>query len=223
MTNVSTVKKVALLLMPILAPLTVYWILSTGTSQLGQEIGFGLGYGFYWIFWCLVFPIWLVGSKGLKQMFRSVPNPFGKPAWWGALILLIPIVAAYFFVRFLGADEEMVPQSIIVLVIGTILMSLWNGTLEEILWRGSFIQIFPKRAFLGFLYPALGFSLWHFGPFLALYSWDTQKAIVLFIGGTLFGLCWNWIAAKTGSIRLATYSHILSNIVLMLTEGLMVL
>jgi membrane protease YdiL (CAAX protease family) len=41
-----------------------------------------------------------------------------------------------------------------------------DGTLEEVLWRGVYVREFPRQIVLGYLYPSLGFAVWHHKRFI---------------------------------------------------------
>ncbi|MTI96016.1 MAG: hypothetical protein FH749_11135 [Firmicutes bacterium] len=84
-------KKIALILAPILTPLSVY-LLMNASAHLHHMLSFSIGYAIYWFFWCLAFPLWLLGRQGLKKMLKTSAEPFGRPALLGALLLFIPLI-----------------------------------------------------------------------------------------------------------------------------------
>ncbi len=206
-------KKAALILAPIFVPLSVYLVMHW-TSELQHMVSFSLGYGLYWLFWCLAFPVWLMGWGQLKQVLLKVQQPLRKQAFLGVIILAIPVILSVVFTGPFEGERALWPESTLLMMLIAIPMSLWNGLLEEILWRGAFIRLFPKKLFCGVIYPAIGFGAWHLGPFLATEPWNIEQVFILLGGGAIFGLCWNYIAMKTGSIRYTVYSHILANIAL---------
>lgn len=206
-------KKIALILAPILVPVSVYLVL-TWTGDLHHMVSFSLGYGLYWLGWCIAFPVWLIGWDGLKKALARVPKPFGKPALLGIIVLAVPIILSFLFTGPFEGERDLWPESTLLMMLIAVPMSIWNGLLEEILWRGTFIKIFPKKWILGTIYPAIGFGAWHLGPFLATEPWSLGQVSILVVGGSILGFCWNYISMKTGSIRYAAYSHILANIAL---------
>ncbi len=206
-------KKLALILAPVLVPLSVYLVM-VWTGELNHMVSFSLAYGLYWIFWCLAFPMWIMGRSGLKKILEKAPEPFGRPAILGIIVLAIPIILSFIFTGPFEGERDLWPESTMLMMAVAIPMSIWNGLLEEILWRGAFIRVFPRKLFWGVIFPAIGFGAWHLGPFLATEPWDWGKVIILLGGGSILGLCWNYIAMKTGSIRYTVYSHILANIAL---------
>ncbi len=206
-------KKLALILAPIFVPFSVYLVM-TWAGEFHHMISFPLGYGLYWLGWCIAFPVWIMGWSGLKKILARVQDPFGTPALLGIILLAIPIILSFLFTGPFEGERDLWPESTFLMMLIAIPMSLWNGLLEEILWRGTFIQMFPKRLVLGIIYPAIGFGAWHLGPFLATETWNTEQVSILLGGGAILGLCWNYVAMKTGSIRYTVFSHILANIAL---------
>jgi membrane protease YdiL (CAAX protease family) len=99
--------------------------------------------------------------------------------------------------------------------IGTILLALVfaliNGTLEELLWRGALIATYPKKIWIGYIYPTLFFSAWHIAPELILPNPLSGGALSFICGALVMGFAWGWIAWRSRSILLTTVAHILTN------------
>ena len=218
--QISRIKRLALLAAPVVVPLTTLLIYRATYNRDGADAPAPFGTVFYWIVWCLLFPLWVLGPRELLDVLRPVPEPWGRPRRLGALLLAIPVLmgllglfAGLLPEEVFGTLLDMVPRSVLLLAVGVILVSVWNGVLEEVLWRGTFIRVFPDNRVAGYLYPAVGFGLWHLGPALGVAAFH-PAFLVIAGAGIVFGLCWGWVAWKTQSIFLAALSHVLSNMVL---------
>jgi membrane protease YdiL (CAAX protease family) len=79
------------------------------------------------------------------------------------------------------------------------------------LWRGAYTRLFPGRLFLGYIYPTFGFAIWHLAP-QSVHPIRMPGGVPAFIAGATFvGACWGWVAWRSGSIRWATLSHVLTD------------
>ena len=199
-------KQKALLATPWVLLGTTYLAFKGLVALWGPKWGYLAGFGFYWVLWCFVLPLWLLGWSGLRGSFRDVRPRLGKPGWVGALLLLLPIVGAASTVTVAKLPIVTLP-----ILLGSAALALVNGTLEEVLWRGAYIQLFPGRLFMGYIYPTLGFALWHLAP-QSVHPISMPGGVAAFItGATLMGACWGWVAWRTGSIRWSTLSHVLTD------------
>ncbi|NPV81950.1 MAG: CPBP family intramembrane metalloprotease [Firmicutes bacterium] len=72
--------------------------------------------------------------------------------------------------------------------------------LEEVLWRGTYVRIFPNHWFHGYIYPAIGFGVWHFSPQSVFPNTAPGGSVSLVIVAGLVGLMWGWAARRSGSI-----------------------
>lgn len=140
--------QVTLLIVPWLLLGTTYLVYQLLARRFGKKRGYLGGFLFYWIGWCLLFPLALLGPHALVQLFRSAGSPFGQPWWLGAFCLLAPPLVAYVLI-FPKALQKASRK----LVLVSALLALINGPLEEMLWRGAFITLFPGQFWLGLLYP----------------------------------------------------------------------
>jgi membrane protease YdiL (CAAX protease family) len=172
----------------------------------GPKIGYFAGFVFYWVVWGLLFPLWILRSQELLALFRDVYPRLGKPAWLGVVLLALPPLLAGTTVF-----PVKLPLASWSVILGSAGLALVNGTLEEVLWRGLYVRRFTGRIVLGYLYPALGFAFWHLAP-QAVHPITMPGGVAAFIAGALFfGLCWGWVAWRTGSIRWAVVSHVLTD------------
>ncbi|MGE5577491.1 MAG: CPBP family intramembrane glutamic endopeptidase [Syntrophothermus sp.] len=88
-------------------------------------------------------------------------------------------------------------------------VALVNGTLEEVLWRGLYVATYPGRLWPSYLYPALGFGVWHYAPqsiFPNSFPGGSTSLVLFAVG---LGLMGGWVARRTGSVRWTTVSHVL--------------
>jgi membrane protease YdiL (CAAX protease family) len=100
-------------------------------------------------------------------------------------------------------------QADVVIIILSALIAVVNGALEELLWRGAYLSIFPDSWFFAYVYPAIGFAVWHFAPQSVVPDTASGGAISLVAVSGVVGLMWAWVANQTGSILWVTFSHVL--------------
>jgi hypothetical protein len=187
-----------LLLLPVMA--AMFTLLS---RWLGAEAGYLLGFGFYWLFWCLFIPRVLLGKTEFASILLDRTPLFSRANWHAALFwLVVALVAVFMYAgEFLRA-----PLTLILLAIP---LATLNGFCEEILWRGLYVRRFPRNPWLGILYPSLGFALWHLAP-QVIFSAENVLGFVL---STFFlALPYGFIAWRTGSAKWTAISHSLSGI-----------
>src|SRR5690242_12764917 len=65
------------------------------TRAFGLGRGYLYGFLFYWLFWCAAVPMFVLGWHGVMALFRTTTPRFGRPAWFGVLVLAIPLVLGY--------------------------------------------------------------------------------------------------------------------------------
>jgi membrane protease YdiL (CAAX protease family) len=88
-------------------------------------------------------------------------------------------------------------------------IALTNAAFEELLWRGVFITLWPDSRWLGWLWPAIGFGVWHFAP--QVIHPAAMGPVAYVAAATALGLSWGWVAYRTGSIRWVGVSHIVTD------------
>jgi len=191
-----------ILAIPPLLIFTVFLVFRFASSKLGKEKGYLVGFCFYWFFWCLLIP-WLLMGKGFTSLLTD-RAPLFSPANWPAALLWI-IVTLVTLVMYAKSFIK-APLTLILLAIP---LATLNGFCEEILWRGLFVRAFPGNPWLGVLYPAIGFALWHLAP-QSVFPAENKLAFIL---STFFlGLAYGFIAYSTGSAFWAAISHSLGGI-----------
>jgi membrane protease YdiL (CAAX protease family) len=180
----------------LLASTSIFFI--TASQRLGNELGYLLGFSFYWLFWCLLAPWLMIRKQGFASLLIDRRPLFSRENWLAALLWgIVTIVALLMY----GEDFIAAPPVLILLAIP---LATINGVCEEMLWRGLYVRVFPTNPWLGIIYPAVGFAAWHFVPQI-LYPAEDVWAFVL---STLFlGLAYGFIAYRTGSARWTAISH----------------
>jgi len=179
---------------------SIFWLTS---RWLGAEAGYLLGFAFYWLFWCLLVPRWLLGKEEFAAILHDRAPLFGRANWLAALLwLTVTLVAVFMY----AGDFLRAPLTLILLAAP---LATLNGFCEEILWRGLYVRRFPRNPWLAILYPSLGFALWHLAPQVIF----PAENMIGFIVSTFFlALPYGFIAYRTGSARWSAISHSLSGI-----------
>jgi membrane protease YdiL (CAAX protease family) len=90
-------------------------------------------------------------------------------------------------------------------------LALINAVDEEVLWRGIYARVFPRQMVRGYLYPAVGFALWHLAPQSVHPSRMRGGTWSFLAGAFLIGLGHGWVAWRTGSIRWMVLPHLLTD------------
>jgi uncharacterized protein len=181
----NSLRRNSLIAAPVVLLITMYLVFNGFVALFGMQPGLFLGMLVYWLGWCLAFPLWAVGADELRTAVRDVRPRVGKPSWLGWTLLAIPVIMAV-----IVGYTEVWSEVTIAAILLSVLFALVNGTLEEVLWRGTYVRAFPGSLILGYLYPALGFAIWHLAPVSAQAGVYTLPEIEVGIGGALvFGLC----------------------------------
>lgn len=170
---------------------------------LGAEAGYLLGFGFYWLFWCLLVPRWLLGKAEFAVILHDRASLFSRTNWLAAFLwLAVTLIAVLMYA------EEFIRAPLTLILLAMPLATL-NSFCEEILWRGLYVRRFPRNPWLGILYPSLGFALWHLAPQVTF----PAENVLGFVLSTFFlALPYGYIAYRTGSAKWTAISHSLSGI-----------
>jgi membrane protease YdiL (CAAX protease family) len=175
-------------------------------TRMGKKPAYLAGFLFYWLGWCVLVPLWLMGPAQLAGVFRLTADPLGQPAALGFIFLALPpaMSAATIF----RANRAQLTTAVLLL---SVLLALVNGVCEEIFWRGMYVSFFPDQPFWAWLYPAIGFGLWHLAPQEVLPSTMPGGRLAFALSAIFLGLCFGWVAWQSGSIVLTSVSHILTD------------
>jgi membrane protease YdiL (CAAX protease family) len=190
-----------LLFLPGLLIASTWSVFSVAVNLSGKEAGYLVGFVFYWLVWCLAIPILVLGKQAAIGLLKGQDRLFSRRNLPAALLWVVVITVAVFMYwsGFVSAPPP--------LILIAIPMAAINGICEEILWRGLYVKEFPNDPWLGVVFPALGFALWHFSPQTVIPA-ENQFGFVL---STLFlGLAYGFIAYRTGSAKWSALSHSLN-------------
>lgn len=202
-------RRVALWLAPVAILGTMYLVFLAASLVVPQQYAVFAGLPVYWLVWCLAFPLWVVGRRGLRDMFQASPQPLGRPAALGLLFLVLPIAMTVpYTAATLGSDLPRIPLAAVAIAA---VIALCNGVGEEVLWRGTYHVAHRGALVPGYLFPAIGFGFWHLAalPFSDYALPGGHVAYV--VGGIALGLMWGWVTRRSGSIRGAVVSHMILN------------
>jgi membrane protease YdiL (CAAX protease family) len=175
-------------------------------AHFGFKCGYLGGFLFYWVVWCLLLPWWVLGTDGILQLFREGSSRFGQPAAVGVILLVLPCLLGYGY-----AFPRAIGQADILIVVLSAALALTNGTLEELLWRGTYLKAFSGNWLLGYVYPSLGFAVWHFAPQDVAPNRASGGRLSFVAAAGVVGLMWGWVARGSGSILWPAISHVLSD------------
>ena len=197
-------RKVALLVAPWLLLASTTAVFRRLSAHLGPKRGYLGGFLFYWIFWCMLFPMWVLGARRLPALFRSRVEPSRPPSHSDLLLLALPPAVGYSlaFPRALARADEKI-------VLASALQALINASAEELLWRGTYLAVFPNSPALGYLYPTVGFAVWHYAPQVVFPSRYPGGRTSFVATAGLFGLIWGRVASRNGSVGWSVVSHVL--------------
>ncbi|MHB2155535.1 CPBP family glutamic-type intramembrane protease [Calditrichota bacterium GD2] len=201
-----TKPEVMLVVAPILILLSTLWSFSFFVRLFGIKRGYLAGFVFYWLGWGFLFPLAVLGGKGLTNLFASLTAPPVQLTPSALFLLAIPPVLAG--VTVFRKNRARITAEILWLSAG---LALLNGALEELLWRGTYLTVFPDRWFWGLLYPAVGFALWHWAPQRVRPSKMPGGVGAFLMGAFFLGLCWGGAAWQTQSILFTIPSHVLTD------------
>ena len=199
----TDLREVTLWLMPLFALLTTFGVLQTARYSLGSRAGYAVGLLFYWVVWCLVLPVSMVGIRGVGAMFSPSRQ---EPRLREIVLLVLPPVIGFstLFPLLLWIGSVRVYAA-------ALAIAIVNGTLEEVLWRGLYLEVFGRRWWAGVIYPAVAFGLWHAAPIGARWTLSIAVVSVVVVAATLLGLSYGLVVRHTRSIRWTVLSHILMN------------
>lgn len=198
------IQRLVLLALPPVLIGTMLIAFRTLVGVLGQRTGYLCGFTVYWLGWCLAVPLLVMGRAGVGNVLRRTASPLGRPSWLGAVCLTAPLCLGYAY-AFPRAAAGASPLAIVL----SAALAAVNGSLEELLWRGTYIEVFRDSRPLGYVYPTIGFALWHVSPLSVVPNRmpGGNWAFVLVSG--VLGLLWGWVAFRTRSIRWTSIAHAL--------------
>jgi membrane protease YdiL (CAAX protease family) len=194
-----------LLLLPfLLVPSTALVFVST-SRWVNAELGYVLGFLFYWVVWCTLIPLYILKTEGIGSLFREENPLFRRSNWLPATLLVLILVITVIMYPPTGLLAAPIRLLLIAVPVAIV-----NGVCEEALWRGLYVKVFPGNAVLGVIYPSIGFALWHLSPQLVV---PAETGVWPFVASTFFlGISYGWISYRTGSIKWNAISHCIGGI-----------
>jgi membrane protease YdiL (CAAX protease family) len=196
-------RKAVALALPIAIPVAMAAAFRLGSDRLGDHGGYLAGFGVYWAT-CAGLSVGLLGRRRIRELFRDRRPRLGTPKAVGAALLLWPPLGAI-ATRFIPE----IGQATVPIVVTILCIALVNAVLEELLWRGVYISLWPRNPWLGWMWPAIGFGLWHLAPQVIHAS--SMGPLVYVVSATGLGLSWGWVAWRTGSLRWVSVSHVFTD------------
>lgn len=156
----------------------------------------------YWILILIASLVIIIFDVGTNKILKSY---FKSPKYKSLLFLnFIPVLGVLFVVLIPNISNLDIKLISVVLVI-----SLFNGILEEVFWRGIVLSKNSDSKILLILSTSL-FTVFHFG-FLLLPLKYHGGAINLVGGAAIMGFLWLFISKFTRNISFAIIAHILVN------------
>ena len=197
--NMGSVNKIILYSLPVLLTLSCMLVFQFAAKQLGTKWGYFTGFLFYWVIWCTIVPLFLVGPRNLINFFK--PSAAFDYKIILCLITLLVFVYAYAF-------PKAVKQANLLIIICSFLMAFVNATLEEMLWRTTYLQTFSNE-WISIGYASLGFAVWHYAPQIILVNRNPGGAHSFVLFALLLGLCYAYVACRQQSVFWTTIAHTL--------------
>lgn len=167
------------------------------------RIAWYLGLVTYWITWCGLFPLLLIGKSNILKLIR--PQRLTLEI---VVLLLIPWIGAGLY-RLVPGMQYDKPQAWVFLLLLT--TNFGNGFFEELLWRGVYLEFFPKNLMLGMIWPSLWFALWHYAP--GSINPD-GNVFGLMVGSGIMGFYLSFLSRRTGTIWWTIIMHTIGGFIM---------
>ena len=177
------------LAIPLVVPEGMRVLFPMLARRLGARRGYLTGFAIYWA-GCYLLPLAVLGRRRTWALLREPPGPLPRPRWLGAAALLLPPLGAVgteLLPALPGADPALVATADA--------MAAVNATGEELLWRGLFVATFPNDAAQGWLWPAIGLTLWHLAPTSVR---PARQGRMFLAGSALIGAGFGWSRGAPG-------------------------
>jgi membrane protease YdiL (CAAX protease family) len=192
-------RKSFLLLLPVLLTISCMIIFQLAAEQFGVKLGYLAGFLFYWLFWCLLVPVVLVGRTRIVQFIR--PSPVFDHKIILCLSSLLIFVYAYAFPAAIKKANGLI-------IILSFVLAAINETVEEVLWRAVYLQTF-KSTWRSVGYSSLGFAVWHYAPQTIVANKNPGGVHSFVAFAFILGLCFSYAAFRQRSIFWTIIAHTL--------------
>jgi hypothetical protein len=193
-------RRQATLAAPAAVPVTMAAVFALLGRRLPPRAAYAAGFAVYWAGWCLGFPLWVLGPRGVLRVLRGGRRL--RPA--DVALLAFPVAGA------VGAEllphRRLVDRQVAAVMIGTATV---NAVGEELLWRGTFLDQFPRDVVRGAAWPLAGFTAWHLAPQLIVPSARGRARFLL--GAAVVGAACTAAAWHTGGLRHVLLPHALTD------------
>ena len=177
----------------IVAMAGVTWLL---TGWLGSMPGYFGAILCYNLLILLPLCLWRLGPRGIASLL----SPKWPGAWIGGLLLLIPV--GLFGMLMFNGGVGALPAGALTLIV---LVSLTNGTLEEVFWRGALLR---STAWPALIVALVAFTAWHRALIPAQGVTLTGGTPALLAGAFGLGLIWSLARVRSGTVGAAAISHV---------------
>ncbi len=185
-------------------PLAMQGVFRATTRRYGPERGYQAGFAVYWAS-CWFAAGTVLGPRRLLRLWLAPAPALPPPRALGAAVLTAPPLGG-FATQWLPQARESGP-AVVAFAAG---IGTTNALAEEVFWRGVPLAVFPDEALRGWLWPSLGFIVWHLVPLTARPSSLRRRAAVL-AGAALVGSGYGWIALRTRSLAWVAPAHALTD------------
>ena len=186
--------------MPILIPAAMQQVFRATQRRFGPRRGQQAGFAIYWAT-CWASAAALAGPRRLARLWRRAMVPIPAPKALAGAALIVPPVGAI-TTQWLPHARTAGPRAVAV-AFG---VGVTNAVAEEALWRGAPVAVFGNDPVLGWLWPAVGFTLWHLVPLTASAASRRRKFETL-LGAALIGFGHGWLAWRTRSLVATSVAH----------------
>jgi membrane protease YdiL (CAAX protease family) len=196
------VRKAVAIALPLAVPAGMTGVFRLTRRLLGDRVGYVAGFAVYWST-CAGLSLALLGPRRVRQLVRDDQHDrLRSPT---AIALLVWPPAGGIATRFIPEVATATPRDVATIVS----VASANAVLEELLWRGVYVTLWPRNPVLGWVWPAIGFGLWHRAPQVIHPSEMGRGPYV--VAATALGLSWGWVAWRTGSLRAVAFSHVVTD------------
>jgi hypothetical protein len=196
-------RRLVAIALPVAMPIAMTAVFTVSRDRFGDHLGYVAGFGVYWGA-CAALAVGLLGRRNVRTLFRDRRPRLPKPTALGVALLVWPVAGAVATVA-IPSLRTATP----VMVVTAAGVALVNAAVEELLWRGVYITFWPRSAWLGWIWPAIGFGAWHMAPQVIHPS--PMGPLAYSVAATVLGLSWGYVAWRTGSLRWTSVSHVFTD------------
>ena len=200
--HVGTGRRALVLLVPVALVLTMYGIFHAFTRVFGLPLGYLLSFVIYWLGWCGIVPMIVLGRRGVVELFEAGERRFRQLGLRVHVLLWLPLVFPFLFAFVPRLRAAGAPVLFVSIGLGIVI-----GITEEILWRGLYVRLFPENVWANTVYPSIAFGLWHLCPLSVLPSRYPGGPLLFLLYSVILGACYATAARTTRSIRWVAVSH----------------